>query len=470
VIENGGAPRLVLELAMASIQACRVVVVTAGLLLGVAAAAPPPRPEASRRWSLGQAAAPYRGVTVRASFLPRPGYEAAIALLPEFEKLTGIRVEWESIYYEKMRAALVSDFTSAAPRFDVVLVDVVWIGEFVSAGWLTPLQSFTGDPAVADPALDLDDFFPILRDALATWDGKLYGLPFDCYSGLLFYNRCLLRKAGFSRPPETWQELKDVYGPALTRGETFAYALQSHAGETQSCDSFMRFVWPFGGSLLTPDFQPNLSSKGALAGLRFRQELLRYMPPDVADWEHEDAVKALADGRVAMITEWSGWYKWLMDPASSRVGPCLGVALEPAGPAGRRPALGGFALGVSAKSPPARRAAAWLLVQWLTSRAKAPDYVRRGGVPGRRSAYRDPALRGTHPHFEPLAASWERYGNPLFRPRFEEWHAISRIISDEGTRMMRGQVPVQEGLQTIDAQLRYILFESGYYRDKKRLQ
>ncbi len=433
-------------------------------------ATPPAPPSAAPAGSLERAAQPYRGVTITASFLPRPGYEAAIALIPEFERATGIHVKWESIYDEKMRSALVSDFTSGAPRFDVVLTDVVWIGEFASAGWLTPLDTFTRDQALADPDLDLDDFFPILRAALGTWNEQLYGLPFDNYSGLLFYNRCMLRKAGFDRPPETWQELKDVYGPALTRGGKYAFALQSHAGETQSCDSFMRFVWPFGGSLLDPEFQPSLSSKESLTGLRFRQELLRYMPPGVVEWEHEDTVKALAEGRVALITEWSGWYKWLADPGTSRITRCLGVALEPAGPAGRKPALGGFSLGVSARSSPERKAAAWLFIQWITSKAKARDFIEKGGVPGRRSVYQDATLRRQHPYFEPLALSWERYGNPLYRPRFEEWHAISRIISETGTKMMRGDVGVEEGARSLDSQIRYVLFESGYYKEKPRLQ
>ena len=232
----------------------------------------------------------------------------------------------------------------------------------------------------------------------------------------------------------------------------------------------MRFLWPFGGSLLTADFQPNLSSRESLAGLRFRQALASYMPPEVVEWDHEETVKALASGRVAMITEWNGWHKWLADPATSRVADCLGVALEPAGPAGRKPALGGFSLGVGARSSPERKAAAWLFVQWLTSKAKAADYIRNGGFPGRRSAYRDEGLKRQYPHFEPLALSWERYGNAHYRPRFAEWHAISRVISDTGTKMMRGQVDVDEGARVIDAQIRYILFESGYYKDKPRLQ
>lgn len=430
-----------------------------------------PGPATRHAWSLAKAAEPYRGVTINASFLPRPGYEAAIALIPEFERLSGIHVKWENIYYEKMREALVLDFTSSnKPRFDVVLIDIVWPGEFAAAGWVAPLERFYNDPALADPDLDLNDFFPILLDSIGTWDKKIYGLPFDNYSGLLFYNRCMLKDAGFDRPPATWQELKDVYGPALTKGGRYAYALQSAWGETQSCDSFMRFVWPFGGSLLTDKFEPNLSSSGSLAGLKFRQALMRYMPPDVVDWEHESVVQALGDGRVAMITEWSGWYKRLADPKTSKISSCLAVDVEPAGPAGRKPALGGFSLGINAHSSPEKQAAAWLFIQWITSKQEARDFILAGGVPGRRSAYKDKALRKQFPYFDPLVVSWERYGNAVYRPRFQEWPAISRIIATTGTDMMRKRVGVEAGAKMIDDQVYYILYESGYYGTKPKLQ
>lgn len=421
-------------------------------------------------WTLSRAAERYGGVTITASFLPRPGYEAAIKLIPEFEKLTGIRVKWESIYYEKMREALVLNFTSGKPRFDVILIDIVWLGEFATAGWTIPLEVFYKNPALADPGLDLEDFFPIPLESFGTWDKRIYGLPFDNYSGLLFYNKCMLKKAGFDRPPATWQELKDVYGPALTKKDQYAFALQSRTGETQSCDSFLRFVWPFGGSLLTKEFKPNLSSRESLAGLRFRQELMRYMPPLITDWEHEETVRSLADGKVAMITEWSGWYKWLASPETSKISGCLAVTVEPAGPAGRRPALGGFSLGVNGRSSPEKQAAAWLFIQWITSKQKARDYILAGGVPGRRSAYADEKLRKQFPHFEPLVRSWEQYGNPIYRPRFEEWPAISRIIAATGSDMMRGKISVEDGARRIDSQVHYILYESGYYGGKRKLQ
>lgn len=424
----------------------------------------------ARDWNYAKAAAPYRGVTITASFMPRPGYEAAIALIPEFERITGIKVKWESIYYENLREALVLGFTSNQPKFDVVLTDIVWIGEFANAGWLTPLAKFYDTPAITDPNLDLNDFFPILLASLGTWNKKIYGIPFDNYSGLLFYNKCMLKDAGFDAPPATWQALRDVYGPALTKGGRYAYALQSHWGETQSADSFMRFVWPFGGSLLTDKFEPNLSSASSRAGLEFRQSLMKYMPPNVVDWEHENAVQALSDGKVAMITEWSGWYKWLADPKTSKIAKCLGVTLEPAGPAGRMPALGGFSLGVNTQSSPSKQAAAWLFIQWITSKQKSADFILAGGVPGRRSAYRDEALKARFPYFEPLVTSWEKHGNVIYRPRFQEWPTISRIIATTGTDMMRGRISVDAGTKLIDGQIRYILYESGYYGSKPQLQ
>jgi multiple sugar transport system substrate-binding protein len=197
---------------------------------------------------------------------------------------------------------------------------------------------------------------------------------------------------------------------------------------------------------------------------------MRYMPPGVTDWEHEATVEALANGRVAMITEWSGWYKWLADPKTSKISDCLGVAVEPSGPAGRKPALGGFSLGINARSSPDKQAAAWLFIQWVTSKQKAHDYIQAGGVPGRRSAYENKALRMQFPYFEPLVTSWDKYGNAIYRPRFQEWPAISRVISKTGADMMRGNVSVESGAKLIDDQVYYILYESGYYAHKRKLQ
>jgi multiple sugar transport system substrate-binding protein len=442
--------------------------VSAAALIVAAAALAAPACQAET-WDIAKAAAPYKGAQLNVIFLDRPGYRAIEKLLPDFEKATGIKVNYEVVPYENTREKEVLNFSSQGD-LAIALVDLVWIGEFAENGWIQPISKFQGDAAITDPNLNLKGFFPLLLDAFGSWGGKVYGLPFDNYSGLLFYNKCMLKDAGFDKPPATWSELKDVYGPKLTdkAKNHYAYALQSLRGETQSADSFMRVLWPFGGSLLDKTFHSNLLSKESQTGLNFRQDLMKYMPPGIVSWDHAEAVNGLAQGQVAMITEWSAFYPTLTDPKTSKIGDCLGVAPEPAGPAGRLPALGGFSLAVASQAPENVQKAAWIFIQWATSDAIAKAYVDAGGVSGRTAIYEDPAIKAKYSFVEPMVASWQK-GVPEFRPRFPAWPAISEIIAEFGSKMMLGEVTVEQGSKEIGTRMEAILKKEGYYDGKKPL-
>lgn len=433
------------------------------------AAATAAMPVAAMADWLEEAAKPLKGTEVNGIFLDRPGYRAIIKLLPEFEKKTGIKVNYEIVPYENTREKEVLNFTSRGD-LTMALVDLVWIGEFAENGWLVPVEELAKDKAITDPNLKLDGFFPLLLEAFGSWGGTVYGLPFDNYSGLLFYNSCKLKEAGFDKPPATWEEVMTVYGPKLTdkSKNQYAYALQSRRGETQSADSFMRFLWPFGGSLLNKEFKSNLMSKESQAGLQFRQDLLKYQPPGVVSFDHAESVNALAQGQVAMITEWSAFYSTLADPATSKLGDCLAVAPEPAGPAGRLPALGGFSLAVASQATPEQQKATWLFIQWATSEAIAKAYVEAGGVSGRMAVYNDPEIKTKYKFVEPMVASWQA-GVPEYRPRFPAWPAISEIVAEWGSKMMLGEVTVEGGSKEIGTRMEAILGKDGYYDGKKKL-
>src|SRR5919112_2952956 len=421
-------------------------------------------------WTLEEAAQPYKGTNIKAIFLDRPGYAAAIKLLPEFEKKTGIKVNYEIVPYENTREKQVLNFNSSGD-LTMALVDLVWIGEFAENGWIVPIETFTNDASITDPNLNLKGFFPLLLEAFGSWGGKVYGLPFDNYSGLLFYNQCQLKEAGLDKPPATWDEVLNVYGPKLTKADKkqYAFALQSLRGETQSADSFMRVLWPFGGSLLTKEFKSNLLSPESQAGLKFRQDLMKYMPPGVVSFDHSEAVNALAQGQVSMITEWSAFYGTLTDPATSKLGDCLAVAPEPAGPAGRLPALGGFSLAVASQASEPEQKASWIFIQWATSEEIARAYVEAGGVSGRTSIYEQPDIKAKFKFVEPMVASWQK-GVPEFRPRFPAWPAISEIVAEWGTKMMLNEVSTDEGAKQISVRMEDILKKEGYYDGKKALR
>ena len=143
-------------------------------------------------WSLKKAAAPYAGTTVDVVFLLRPGYEAIEAMLPAFEEETGININIIKHPYENALGEQVRDFV-AGGDLDIALIDLVWIGNFAENDWILPLADVQAKyPDAVDPKLDMDDFFPLVLNAFGGWNDTVYGLPFDNYSGLMFYNRCML--------------------------------------------------------------------------------------------------------------------------------------------------------------------------------------------------------------------------------------------------------------------------------------
>ncbi len=169
-----------------------------------------------------------------------------------------------------------------------------------------------------------------------------------------------------------------------------------------------------------------------------------------------------------MITEWSAFYGTLTDPKTSKLGDCLGVAPEPAGPAGRLPALGGFSLAVASEATEAQQKAGWIFIQWATSEDIARAYVEAGGVSGRSSIYEQPDIKAKYKFVAPMVASWQK-GVPEFRPRFPAWPAISEVVAEFGTKMQLGEVSTEEGAKEIGTRMEAILAKEGYYDGKKAL-
>ena len=205
-------------------------------------------------WTLEEAAQPYKGTNIKAIFLDRPGYrggDQAAARVREEDRHQGqlrdrpLREqprEGSPELHRRRRARRspwsTSSGSASSPR---------------TAGSSRSRNS-PDDAKLTDPEPQSEGLLPAPAGLpSAPGAAKIYGLPFDNYSGLLFYNKCMLKEAGFDKPPATWDELMNVYAPKLTDAGQEAstpIALQSLRGETQSADSFMRFLWPFGGSLL----------------------------------------------------------------------------------------------------------------------------------------------------------------------------------------------------------------------------
>lgn len=398
-------------------------------------------------WSLKEAAAPYKGTSITVVGLDRPSYQAAQQLTAQFTQETGIDVNWVNFPYEDSLKEETLNFVSNSQQFDVILADVVWPVTFVDAGWVVPLQHFLDDKKLADPDIDLKDFFPVWR-ASFTVGGKLYGLPFDSYAGLLYYNKAMLKAAGFDAPPATWDDLAKYAAKLTDKAKgVYGYGLQSARGETQTADAFARFLWPWGGRFLDIANRKILvNDPKSQAGIEFRQSLLDSMPPGIVSDDHSQVVEMLMQKRVAMIAEWSAFYPTL---SKSPIAADLGIAKEPKGPEGDYAAFGGFAYMISSQVPADKQNAGWLFVQWLTSKAMAKPLIEHGAVVARQSADTDPSIQAKFPNLKPMVETWETATVPDWRPQLQCYPRFSDIVSDWGSRIELKQVAVKAGLDSM---------------------
>jgi multiple sugar transport system substrate-binding protein len=86
---------------------------------------------------------------------------------------------------------------------------------------------------------------------VATWDGRLYGVPLYADVSALFWNKDLFRKAGLDpeQPPRSLQELHDM-AAAITGVEEGVYGYYL-AGNCAGCNifTFGPLIWASGGTI-----------------------------------------------------------------------------------------------------------------------------------------------------------------------------------------------------------------------------
>lgn len=78
-----------------------------------------------------------------------------------------------------------------------------------SAGWLAPYmadhETLLKRTAARHPDFDWDDFLPTVRD-MASYKGKLLGIPYRVTANILHYQKPLLDAAGIPSAPGNWDE------------------------------------------------------------------------------------------------------------------------------------------------------------------------------------------------------------------------------------------------------------------------
>lgn len=125
---------------------------------------------------------------------------------------------------------------------DVMLFIPDQLPQYVANGSLEPVDD------VVEP--DKSKFLPAALPGL-TVDGKVYGAPIYHTVTTTMYNKTLLAKAGISKPPETWDEIKAA-APKL-KAAGFSTLDYSASPEASLNLNFYPLLWQAGGKVFADD-------------------------------------------------------------------------------------------------------------------------------------------------------------------------------------------------------------------------
>jgi multiple sugar transport system substrate-binding protein len=239
---------------------------------------------------------------------------------PEFEKQTGIKVDFTLLPVDPWRARLKTELNSGSSGIDIV--------QFSPAmtGWISPhfddQEEFVAKIMARDPDWDWNDFLAGSKKA-ASYDGRLIGIPYRITTGIMHYQKYLLDQAGITKLPETFEELRQAAIALNHPPERYGFGLNGRQGAAMYT-SFSPWLYSAGGD--TVDLKTGeilINSPQAVAALEFWSGFVtkdKVVPPEAMTWDFEEIVAGGQSDRYAMVETFAPYGTLINDPKLSKTG------------------------------------------------------------------------------------------------------------------------------------------------------
>ena len=363
-----------------------------------------------------------------------------------WNKSHSTKVSVDLFDYDATRERTVLGFSSGKNTYDVIGMDYAWEKQYVDSGYLEPLNSRVKSSA---KSIDMNDYIQAYVD-WGTINKQQYALPWFGAVYMLYYRKDLLQQAGVE-VPKTWDE----YAKA-------AQTLQEKTGVTGTTligkrddpllDEYWSIAWSYGADITKDGQHSSMDSPEARQAFDVWKKVAPYAPGDALSADWPAAAAAFAEGKTAMMINFSDTSDSLIS-GTSKVKDNVGFAPLPAGPTGKStPNLGGWGLGVSAKST--HRQEAFDFVAWATAAKQQQAGLANGGSASRISVLSNPQNQAKYPYY---AAALTNYKNAVFFPVTSHWVDWEAAMAPPLSSALNGQISTDEAFsqssQRLDAEI-----------------
>lgn len=346
-----------------------------------------------------------------------------------------------------------TQFQAGDADIDVIMGDIIWPPQFASNGWISDLsEQFT--------TADQEAFIPGVITG-NTYEDQIYGVPWFTDAGFLYYRSDLLEDAGFSEPPQTWDELKEMASKVQKDAGTengFVFTGAQYEGGTVLG---LEFIRTSGGDVLDGD-TVIVDSPEAIAGLANQQSLVAegIAPEAVANFKEDEASGAFLRGDSVFMRMWPYAYDFLGDKELSSITADqveltqLPVASEDLP---RVNVGGGFNFFINADA--GDQEAAYALIEYLTAPEQQKQLAIEGAyLPTLNDLYDDPeiikAVPGVRLGKEVVPATT----TPPVSPFYSD---MSLVMSEAFNANILGETTPEETAANLKGELESIIERGG---------
>jgi sn-glycerol 3-phosphate transport system substrate-binding protein len=310
----------------------------------------------------------------------------------------------------------------------------------------------------ADDKAWLKAFYPALM-ANGTYKGKVYGIPFQRSTIVLYWNKDAFKEAGLDpeKPPANWNEMtqmaaklvkKDASGNVARWGVMvpstgYAYWM------------FQAFARQNGHDLMNREGNAtNYAHQDVIDALQFWRDLgakHKVMPEGTVEWG--TLRQAFTEGKTAMMWHTTGNLTAVKDSAKFP----FGVAMLPASKQRGSP-TGGGNFYIFKKTTPEERKAALAFVKWMTAPERAADWsIATGYVATRPDSYETPKLKEYAAGFPQAVVARDQF--EFATPELSTFQTgrVRKLLDDAIQASLTGQKTPAEALKAAQQEAEKLL-------------
>jgi multiple sugar transport system substrate-binding protein len=352
-------------------------------------------------------------------------------------------------YFDRLK----TEFQAGGGEMDVIVGNVPWTAEFAENGWIVDISS-------RFPEDEQSKFVKGLIQSL-TYENKLWGVPWFADVGLLHYRKDLLEQSGFSEPPKTWEELKEMAKKVVQdSGTRYGFLFQGANNETGVCNG-LEYIWTHGGEVLDGE-KVIINSPESVAGLTTEKSMISsgVTPQAVASYTIGEADAAFLNGDAVFCRNWPYMYGLAGNTEMSKIKrEQVGVSPLPVGEGYSQSTgcLGGWNMLIGASSQ--MQEEAWEFVRFMTSEeSQKIQTLSASNLPTVNALYEDREVREEQPI---VALSKDALQNARPRPVSPYYSEMSRTMAQQFNSVLTGATPPGEAVETLQSELQQIIEEGG---------